>query len=161
MLAIIGIVTAGVLLSLNLTGHDPALSTAARRLRSLMRYARGQAELQIRNYGIVFAPQGYRFVVYSEQHSRWRAVTRDDALRARQLPPGVSLKVVVDGRRIVLTHARTGDSKKLIPQVMLYSSGDLTSFSVTLERTRTHRGFVIKPNAEERIVEHPLAGAAR
>ena len=159
VLLIIGIVTAGVLLSLNLTGSDPALTTAGQRLLSLMRYARGQAELQTRDYGIVFDPQDYQFVVFSVRRNLWRAVREDDALRKRSLPSGVSLQVVVDGRQIKLADSAGGDSGALTPQVMLYASGDLSSFSITLERAGTGRGLVIEPNADGRIVEQPLAGA--
>lgn len=160
VLAIIAIVTAGVLLSLNLGGGDSAVKTAGRRLASLMRYTRNQAELQTRNYGIRFDPGGYQFLVFSEQRNQWRTVTRDQVLRKRRLPPGVSVRVKLDGRRIVLRAPRHRHRGALTPQVMIYSSGDLSSFSVTLEHTETHQGFVIKPNANGRIVDRPLGGAA-
>lgn len=165
VIAIIGLVAAGVLLSLNLTGKDPALHTAARRLLSLMRYARNQAELQTRDYGIVFEPRGYAFVVYSVRYNQWRMASGDEALRARHLAHGLRVKVVVDGREVKLpTHLpressdkhATADSSAIAPQVMLYSSGDLSSFAVTLQRPATGRGFLIKPNEDGRIVEHPL-----
>ncbi|MGC8520940.1 MAG: type II secretion system minor pseudopilin GspH [Steroidobacteraceae bacterium] len=158
VLAIIGIVTAGVLLSLNLGGHDPALKTAGRRLVSLMHYARGQAELQTRDYGIVFDAGGYEFVVFSEQHDQWRAATGDSALRPRRLPAGVHLKVVVDGRTVRLKKRPTAHAEALAPQVVLYSSGDLSSFEVSLERAGTHRGFLIKPNRDGHIIEQRLGG---
>ena len=156
VLAIIGIVTAGVLLSLNLGGHDVPLDTAAHRLHALMRYAREQGELQTRDYGIVFEPRGYRFVVFSERHNAWRQATGDSALRARRLPAGVRLRVVVDGREVKLRAHPEDKNGSLAPQVMLYSSGDLSSFRVTLERPGTHRGFVIRPDRDGRIIEQPL-----
>lgn len=161
VLAIIAIVTAGVLLSLNLGGGDSALKTTGRRLASLLRYTRSQAQLQTRNYGILFDPRGYQFLVFSEQRNQWRPVTRDQILRKRRLPPGVSVRVELDGRRIVLGHPHHRDGGTLTPQVMIYSSGDLSSFSVTLEQTGTRHGLVIKPDADGRIVERPLAGAAQ
>ena len=160
VLAIITIVTAGVLLSLNLGSGDSALKTAGRRLASLMRYTRSQAELQTRNYGILFGPRGYRFLVFSAERNQWRGVSGDPVLRKRRLPPGVSVHVALEGRRIVLRDPHRRGSATLTPQVMIYSSGDLSSFSVTLERTGTHQGVVIKPNADGRIVERPLGAAA-
>ena len=159
VLAIIGIVSAGVLLSLNLTGHDPALKTASRRLASLMRYARDQAELETRDYGIVFDTRGYEFVVFSERRNEWRKATGDTVLRPRSLPPGLHLTVIVDARVVKLHAGPQTDPGALAPQVVLYSSGDLSSFEVTLERPRTHAGFVIKPNRDGRIIEQPLAQA--
>lgn len=156
VLAIIGIVTAGVLLSLNLTGHDPALTTAGRRLVSLMRYARSQAELETRDYGMVFERDGYQFVVFSERRNKWRKATGDEALRPRRLPHGLRLTVVVDGRPVKLSARAPKHLSALEPQVMLYSSGDLSAFEVTVERPASQRGFLIKPNRDGRIVEHKL-----
>jgi general secretion pathway protein H len=159
VLAIIGVISAGVLLSLNLTGHDPALHTASRRLAALMRYARSEAELETRDYGVVFDAHGYRFVTYAVRRNEWRSVSEDQSLRPRVLPAGVQLKVIVDCRSVKLPQKFPAKSA-LAPQVMLYSSGDLSSFSITLWRHgRRHKGFVIRPNRRGRILEHSLAAA--
>jgi type II secretion system protein H len=154
VLAIIGIVTAGVLLSLNLTGRDPQLKTAGRRLLALMHYTRDQAELQTRNYGIVFQPRTYQFVVYSVRRNTWRAVREDDALRKRELPTGLSFQVAVDARRIVLRSRKHPIS--LIPQVMIYSDGELSSFKITIVRKSAGRAVRIEQNQDGKIIEKPL-----
>lgn len=157
VLAIIGIVTAGVLLSINLTGRDPALGTAARRLAALMRYARSEAELQTRDYAVVFDTGGYQFAVFSVEHNQWRTVSGEQALRPRRLPSGIRLAVRVDGRAVKLEAPRKKPRGALAPQVMLYSSGDLSSFSITVYRDgHAGQGFLIKPNRDGRIVEHQL-----
>ncbi len=160
VLAIIGVVTAGVLLSIDLTGHDPALHTAARRLAALMRYARSEAELQTRDYGVVFDRHGYQFVTYAVRRNEWRPVREDQSLRPRALPAGVAVKIVVDGRIVKLPKNLRPHHGALAPQVMLYSSGDLSSFSVTLWRHGdAHQRLVIQPNRRGRIVEQPRAAA--
>ena len=151
VLAIIGIVTAGVLLSLNLTGRDPQLKTAGRRLLALMHYTLGQAELQTRNYGIVFQPRTYQFVVYSVRRNLWRAVGEDAALRKRTLPPGLSFQVIVDARRVVLRSHKHPTS--LLPQVMIYSDGELSSFKITIVRESAGRGVTIEQNQDGKIIE--------
>src|SRR5579885_3371299 len=50
---IIGVVTAGMLLSMSFAGKDTDLETESKRLLSLMDYAREQSELQTRNYGVL------------------------------------------------------------------------------------------------------------
>ncbi len=157
VLAIIGIVTAGVLLSLNLTGRDPQLKTAGRRLLALMHYTRDQAELQTRSYGIVFQPRTYQFVVYSVRRNIWRAVSEDGALRKRKLPAGLSFQVTVDARRIVLRAHKHPTS--LIPQVMIYSDGELSSFKITIVRESAGRGVTIEQNQDGKIIEKPMAGS--
>jgi general secretion pathway protein H len=102
---IIGILTAGMLLSLNFAGKDTQLQTESKRLVSLMNYARDQAELQTRDFGIVFGQHGYEFVVYDVRTGAWRTVDEDDALRERAIPDGLDFQLVVDARPIVLDEA--------------------------------------------------------
>jgi general secretion pathway protein H len=111
---IIGIVSAGVLLSVNLTGRDRDLEKETDRLLSLVNYAREEAELQTREYGIVVHDDGYQFVAYDTRRGVWREIYEDDILRLRKLPAGLDFKLVVDSRPVVLTP--TGDVKKPDPK---------------------------------------------
>jgi general secretion pathway protein H len=202
---IIGIVTAGMLLSMSFAGKDTDLQTESKRLLSLMDYAREQAELQTRDYGIFFGEHGYEFVVYDVRTGAWRRVFEDDALRERKLPDGLDFKLVVDARPIVLsddmtvpparsrsapgtpphtgeaaaqsansaananpgddadsgsdtdTDTDTGTGKSFAPQVMIFSSGDLSSFSITLERASAGRSITLHENQDGDIVAKPLA----
>ena len=156
VVAIIGIVAGGVLLSLNLTGRDPQLKTAGRRLLVLMRYAHDQAQLQTRDYGIVFTRHGYQFVVYSVRHAVWRPVSEDDALRRRTLPGGLRFRLTVDARPIVLREHPDPHPGALVPQVMLFSSGDLSSFRITIDRESAGRSITLDQNQNGRIVEKPM-----
>ena len=55
---IIGIVAAGVMLSVNLTGTDHELETESERLATLMNYARDAAEIQTREFGLACSASG-------------------------------------------------------------------------------------------------------
>ena len=99
---IIGIITAGVLLSVNLTGRDRELEKESDRLLTLVNYAREQAEMQTRDYGIVVHDDGYQFVAYDARRGLWREVYEDDALHIRMLPGGLDFKLLVDARPVVL-----------------------------------------------------------
>jgi type II secretion system protein H len=207
---IIGIVTAGMLLSMSFAGKDSELETESKRLLSLMNYAREQSELQTRDYGIYFGQHGYEFVVYDVRTGAWRTVDEDDALRERDLPSGLDFKLVVDARPIVLNdtvevppsptsdssdsasspqkphssappQAGSGSSSDsdsdsnsdsdsdsgsdsnsdsnanaFAPQVMIFSSGDLSSFSITLERAGSGRSITLDENQDGNIVEKPM-----
>jgi general secretion pathway protein H len=181
---IIGIVTAGVLLSINFAGKDTALETESERLLSLMQYARDQAELQTRNYGIAFSRNSYEFVVYDVRQGLWRPVLEDDVLRERTLPSGLGFKLVVDARPIVLGESLqvpsgspadsdssskpysrpvppTGSdsnsgSDSFAPQVMIFSSGDLSSFSITLDRASAGRSITLDENQDGKIIKKPM-----
>ncbi|HEY2037326.1 MAG TPA: prepilin-type N-terminal cleavage/methylation domain-containing protein [Steroidobacteraceae bacterium] len=212
VILIIGIVTAGVLFSISFAGKDTDLETESKRLLSLMDYAREQAELQTRDYGIYFGQSGYEFVVYDVRTGSWRRVFEDDALRDRTLPSGLDFKLVVDARPIVLNEtlaqppdktpssqpgaqpqsspvphtspqsnedsnadsksdsgARSGSdpdsdtdsdsgASSFAPQVMIFSSGDLSSFSITVERPSAGRSITLDENQDGNIVQKPMVG---
>src|SRR5262250_2537052 len=99
----IGRLSAAVLLSVNLTGRDRDLEKESDRLLSLVNYAREQAELQTREYGVLFHDDGYQFVAYDTRRGLWREVYEDEVLRVRKLPDGLDVKLIVDARPVVLT----------------------------------------------------------
>lgn len=186
-------------MTMNFSGRDTQLQTESERLQALMNYARDQAELQTRNYGIVFSQHGYAFVVYGVRTGAWRQVFEDDALRERTLPAGLDFKLQVDARPIVLNDTITlpsakksssptphtgsdassdsnsdsdssassdpdsgsdsssdSDSTAFAPQVMIFSSGDLSSFKITLERPSTGRSITLDINKDGDIVKSKM-----
>ncbi|HEV2228037.1 MAG TPA: type II secretion system minor pseudopilin GspH [Steroidobacteraceae bacterium] len=157
VVVIIGVVSAGILLTVSLTGRDPDLQRESDRLYALINYAREQAELQTREYGILFQEDGYEFLVYDVQLGQWRSVFEDDALGARKLPDGLGVKLVVETRPVVLR--RPADAHDKTPQVMIFSDGDLTQFSVSLERDAGLRSVTLAPDDTGQLVEQPLVEA--
>src|SRR2546430_14476017 len=79
-----------------------------------------QAELQTREYGVLFQDDGYEFLTYDMRRASWRSVFEDDALGARKLPDGLGVRLTVEARPIVLT--RPADAKDKTPQVMIFSN---------------------------------------
>ncbi len=154
VVVIIAVVSAGMLLSVSLTGRDHELEKESDRLLALFTYAREQAELQTREYGVLFRDDGYEFVAYDNRRAAWRGVFEDDALAARRLPEGLSFKVTVDARQVVLT--RPDDAKDKTPQVMIFSNGDLSSFTATLERDGGLRSVTVSPDDKGQIIEQPM-----
>jgi len=154
---IIGLVSAGILLTASLTGRDRDLERESDRLFALINYAREQAELQTREYGILFQEDGYEFLVYDPQLLRWRGVFEDDALSARRLPDGLGVTLMVEARPVVLR--RPVDARDKTPQLMIHSDGDLTSFSVSLERDGGVRSVTVTQDEKGRLVEQPLVEA--
>ncbi len=111
---IIGVISTAVLLSVNLTGRDQELEKESDRLLSLINYAREQAELQTREYGLLFHDDGYQFLAYDVRRQVWREVYEDDVLRLRKLPDGLDFKLVVDARPVILVP--TGEIKPPDPK---------------------------------------------
>jgi general secretion pathway protein H len=154
VVAIIALVSAGMLLSVTLTGRDRDLEKESDRLLALFTYAREQAELQTREYGILFQDDGYEFLAYDTRRAAWRSVFEDDALAARKLPDGLDVKLMVDARPVVLT--RPKDAQDKTPQVMIFSNGDLSAFAATLERDGGVRSVTLTPDDQGLVVEQPM-----
>ena len=159
VVVIIGVLAAAMLLSVSLTGQDRELERESTRLVDLMRYAREQAELQTREYGVMFQDDSYEFLVYDTHRALWRDVFEDDALAARKLPDGLTATLTVDARPIVLK--RPDDAKDKTPQVMILSSGELSTFTVTLLRDNGVRSVTIAPTDKDDIDQQPMVVAKR
>ena len=154
VVVIIAVVTAGAILATSVIGQDRELENETDRLVTLVNYAREQAELQTREYGIMFQDDGYEFLTYDTRRDTWRSVFEDDAFRARHLPDGLGVRLSVDARPVVLT--RPKDAKDKTPQVMIFSNGDLSTFAATLEREGGVRSVTLTEDSTGRVIEQPM-----
>jgi len=154
VVVIIGVVAALMVLSFTLTGRDRELEKESDRLFALFTYAREQAELQTREYGVLFQDDGYEFLTYDVRRAIWRGVPDDEALVARRLPDGLGVKLTVEARPVVLT--RPKDARDKTPQVMIFSNGDLTSFAATLEREGGLRSVTVTQDDQGQVIEQPM-----
>jgi general secretion pathway protein H len=161
---IIGLMAAGIVLSVGVTGRDNELEKESDRVFSLMKYARDKAELSTREFGLYLGEYDYQFLTFDPRKGLWRPVDEDDALRARKLPDGLKLHLIVEGREVVL---KAPDKKKdpskmtkeeqekealaLQPHIMLFSNGDLTSFQLTVMRDEPVRSVTISNNEKGEI----------
>jgi general secretion pathway protein H len=149
VIVIIGMIAAGAILSFGALGKDHELDRESDRLLALMRYAREQAELQTREFGLLLAPGAYTFVTYDARQATWRPVDEDDALRRRALPDGIGVLLTIEGREVVVQPPT--DASNLTPQIMIFSNGDLTSFELKLAREGGGTSSRIRIDDEGRI----------
>lgn len=132
VVVIIGLITAGAVLATSVIGRDSQLETERDRLLALAGYAREQAELQTREFGLWIERDGYEFLAFDPRRGLWAGVETDQALRARELPDGLETSLVIEGRPVVLRPPR--EKEERLPHVMLFSNGDVTPFELTLRR---------------------------
>jgi len=147
VLLIIGILVSGAALSLGVLGRDSALEKESDRLSALMDYLRDQATLQNREYGLRCFVGGYEFLAFDPRANQWKRLADDDSMRPRRLPTGVTMQVSIEGRPIILPREQSR-ADELSPQVMLFSSGDLNLFELTLRRAATGEAIQFKPAAD-------------
>jgi general secretion pathway protein H len=156
---IIGLLAAAMVLSVGIVGRDQALEKESERAFALIKYAREKAEVQTREFGLYLGEHDYEFLTFDPRKNIWRPVDEDDSMRLRELPDGLRLRLVVEGRAVVL---RDPDPRKTeeqlkkeslerVPHVIIFSNGDLTPFSLTLEREDPARSVTIASNEEGKI----------
>jgi general secretion pathway protein H len=156
---IIGLLAAAMVLSVGITGRDQALEKESERAFSLIRYAREKAELQTREFGLYCGETDYEFLTYDPRKNLWRSVDEDESLRLRELPDGLKLRLAVEGREVVLRapdprktdEQKEKEAKERVPHIILFSNGDLTPFSLTLQRDDPPRSVTIDSNDEGKI----------
>jgi general secretion pathway protein H len=169
---IIGITAVTIVLSVNITGRDSQLEKESDRLYALMTYAREKAELQTREFGLFLHDNDYEFLTYDARKALWRGVEEDETLRRRELPAGLTLRLAVEGRPVVLKRAqeekKANDEKEQekldrerIPHVMIFSNGDLTPFWLSVEREDAGRSIAMASTDDGKIEAQPLKEARR
>jgi general secretion pathway protein H len=161
VIVIIGVMIGGALISFGGRGRDDQLERERDRLAALISYVQERAALQTIEYGLRCEQGGYRFVMYDSRKSLWLEDPLDEQLRARTLPVGLDLALVIEDRQIVLPKL-TDESKinaatDLAPQVILYSSGDLTRFTLTVLRSAAKRSAALSGTAAGKIEVAPIA----
>jgi general secretion pathway protein H len=142
VLVIIGLLVTGAVIAESFIGRDSELETESERLVTLVGYARDQAELQTREYGLWIEEGGYEFLGFDPRRGIWRSVEEDEALRARELPEGLGVSLLVEGRPVVLR--RPPKLEERIPHLMLFSNGDTTPFVLTLSRSGSDEKAVVE-----------------
>jgi general secretion pathway protein H len=169
---LIGLIAAAVVLTPSFGGRDAELEKEGERAYNLLTYVRDKAQLQTHEFGLFLSDTTYQFLTFDPRRSVWRSVDEDDVLRQRQLPDGLKLRLVVEGRQVILKSAQEQareDAKKdkdqrekdRVPHIMLFSNGDLTPFQLTLEREGAGRSITMASTDDGKIEEQPLQETAR
>jgi general secretion pathway protein H len=132
---IIGLIVQAVTLSMGALGNDRQLEEEAGRLRSVIDLLHEEALMQSRDYGVMFTSTGYRFYVYDYQELEWVLPQTDRLLQQHTLRPQLAMSLVLDGRDVTLEpNFEAQDVENAEPQIMLLSSGEVTPFTIEMER---------------------------
>lgn len=124
VVVIIGVLALAVTLSVA-SGAQRQLLREAERFQALSGQACEQAELSGREIGIVVEARGYSFRILGG--SKWQDFPDGAELRPRQWVDGVRAALTREGRNVDLSASRDA-----APQLVCFSSGELTPFALTL-----------------------------
>jgi general secretion pathway protein H len=152
----IGIIVSMVSISVGVLGRDTEVQDQSKRLWAVLTQVKEESELLGRNIGVIVDQSGYDFVQFNSDTWTWSPIADDDLLAPRQLPPGLSIKLVLEGREVVLKphaerklpeekpqeegeeakidYSKTLKDADMAPHIMLLASGDVNSFDLTIER---------------------------
>ena len=107
-------------------GSERRLQQEAKRFEALVGMASEQAQLSGREIGILLKPDGYAFEVLDGD--AWLPAPAGGELRARSWVHGLRTELTRDDRPVALD---TG-ADDVVPQLVCFSSGELTAFTLTL-----------------------------
>ena len=159
VMLIIGIMIAGIALTSGLAHGDRDLENERDRILALIGFMRDQATLQSREYGLRCFEGGYEFVAITVGTTEWQRNDAERTMRARQLPEGLTLSLTVEGRPVQLPEHNEEAAPdeltpdELAPQIVLYSSGELSLFELTIRRGQDGAGFRLAPASDSDKIE--------
>jgi general secretion pathway protein H len=140
VVVIMAVVIALAVLSIGVTGRDAQLDEESRRIEGLVDILHERALLEGRDFGLRILPAGYEFAVYDPGRDRWLSLNDEQEFRHRDLPKGVTFKLMLDSVEVVLKPVEQGvlnDQPPPPPQVAIAASGEGTPFRLTLTREAT------------------------
>lgn len=165
---IVGVLATMFTLSVGVTGGDRELETEVKRLIAVIDLAREEAVIEGREIGMRFYDDGYDFSAFYEDfveyhdeenpdQSDWVMFDQASLLGPRSLPEGLLIELEIEGRQVVLNPAaeqvpETVDedgsedarADTFRPQVMIYSSGDISPFSLLVRREFSTSGTLLE-----------------
>ena len=129
-----------------------ALANAGERFHALLGHACDEAELGGREIGVVVGSGGYAFARLDG--GDWRDFGNDGELRPRSWPAGVRIEFTREGRPLALATPDHGT-----PQLVCFSSGELTPFSLVLSLGDAARRYRLR-GADDGSVQVDRIGPA-
>lgn len=138
VVALMAAIVVTVMFNLDLAGPESKLEREASRLAGVVTIAVEEAQLQGEEFGLLIEETGYRVLLLDED-DLWQEISDDKLLTNHQLPEGMSLSLELEDLPWEVAGLKTGglfeeqdDEELLAPQIFLFSSGELTPFSLTL-----------------------------
>jgi general secretion pathway protein H len=158
VIVIVGIIATVAVISFGALGRDREMEDAAERIGAIINQTREESELQGIDIGMRIGINGYDFLRFDARKQLWLPIVDDKLMSARELEPGLRLRLWLEGREVVLkenlqssddeeeddsqtdkettseNEAEEKKEKENPPQIMILSNGDLNSFELQLER---------------------------
>lgn len=143
VILLMGLSAAAVTMSIGNSGPQQALEKTAQQFMAATELVLDETVLSGYFVGIVVEKNSYRFVYYKD--GKWSPLEKDRILSEKQMEPGVTLNLVLDGLPLVqedeedeswfdkpLIEPSAEDKKKHPePQILLFPSGEMSAFELS------------------------------
>ena len=146
VVVIIAVMTTVAVLSIGVLGADRELDDEGDRYTDVVAAASEQAELEGRDYGIWLGPTRYQVLAFSVTKQVWEMIPDDRMYEEHELPNGLNLELVIEGRPIALGLEKPIDAR--VPQVLLFASGDAAPYHLGLVREGSGTKWLVEGLAD-------------
>lgn len=136
-------------MSIGTLGKDEEIDREARRLVALLQLGNEEALFQGRDLGLYVEEGSYGFYVYSPDSQLWNPLSSDTTFRQRSLPEGLYVSLTVEDQPVSLDPE--DDPEDIVPQIALFSSGELIPFELVIEREFADTRYIITGEADGTI----------
>lgn len=170
VIVVIGVLASFASLGIGNRINDDKLSNEAERVKAILQLASEEAEAKGVDIGVRFTEGGYRLLVL-DANRHWADYENSGALRRRQYAIPLGLRLTVDGHPAPLPkdltpaeeaedgldksarfHTREEDAaRRITPQVLLLSSGEMTPFTLDMDAPGVRSGFRLEADALGRL----------
>jgi len=144
VVVILAVVAGAVSIAVAGAGGERALTREAERAQALIEFACERAQLSGRDVGISLSQSGYRFSRFEQ--NVWLPY-REETLRARSWPPNFAVVLARDDLGVSL-----GTEFPERPQLLCYSSGELTAFRLELALPDIARRYRIDGHGDGQVL---------
>lgn len=145
VVALIGVITAAVVLTVPSRSTAELQHTEAQRLQARMTLAREEAVLRARTFGLHVESDGYAFVHRGD--TGWQRLDPGHPLQPRRLPAPLRLELDIDGRGTSLGASDDGGRARdeSAPQLFFLAGGEIRP------------GYTLRVLGEDSRVEYTIA----
>lgn len=152
VLFIIGISVSFAVLSIGDNRAD-RLHREANRLEAVIQLASQEAVMKSTQLGLRLADGRYVFVRQIKR--RWKPLSGDPELGGHRVPDGVSVELLTGGEGNRQSSQSNKDDPNL-PQIILYSSGELTPFRIAVRDESLDGYYVLRGRIDGTVDEQAV-----
>lgn len=129
VIVVVGLLASIAVVNFGSTSQTRELENHARDVFLQLQLAADQAVLNNQELGLAIKDQTWTFVVYDEETGAWQPLP-PPGLKGGVFPEWVSVDVQREGERVLA--ARDAQDEAQLPQIALFSSGEVTPFELRL-----------------------------